>query len=76
MYGNLILFPELRHAHHENDKAVMEAYGFSPRMAEPVIVEELVKRLVGFDSTKFTAGHFLNVSYMYEPPPKRAIVTA
>ncbi len=30
--------PELRKAHEANDKAVMEAYGFSTRMTEEEIV--------------------------------------
>lgn len=37
------MYPELRKAHQENDKAVMEAYGFNPRMSEPEIVAELFK---------------------------------
>ena len=43
MYGNLILFSELMKAHNDNDAAVMEAYGFNPRMTEPEIVAELFK---------------------------------
>ena len=34
---------ELQEAHNENDKAVMEAYGFSYNMSEPEIVAELMK---------------------------------
>ena len=34
---------ELQEAHNENDKAVMEAYGFSFNMSEPEIVAELMK---------------------------------
>ena len=34
---------ELRKAHHENDKAVMAAYGFDPKMDENEIVAELFK---------------------------------
>ncbi len=33
--------PELRKAHRENDKAVMSAYGFDPKMSESEIVAEL-----------------------------------
>ena len=44
MYGNLILFPDLYKAHQENDKAVMEAYGFNwKNMNEADIVAELFK---------------------------------
>ena len=35
--------PELRKAHQENDKAVMEAYGFNPRMTETEIVAKLFR---------------------------------
>ena len=36
--------PELRKAHQENDKAVMQAYGFDWRnMTEPECVAELMK---------------------------------
>ena len=35
--------PELRKAHQENDKAVMEAYGFSIKMTESECVAELFK---------------------------------
>lgn len=36
--------PELRRAHQENDKAVMEAYGFNwHTMTEPECVAELMK---------------------------------
>lgn len=43
MYGNLVLFPDLMKAHHANDAAVMEAYGFRKDMTEPEIVAELFK---------------------------------
>ena len=36
--------PKLRKAHQENDKAVMEAYGFSTKMTESECVAELMKR--------------------------------
>ena len=35
--------PELRKAHKENDKAVMQAYGFNPKMTKAEIVAELFK---------------------------------
>jgi len=44
LYGeHMYLFPELVKAHKENDKAVMAAYGFSPKMSEAEIVAELFK---------------------------------
>ncbi len=45
MYGqNMYLFPELLQAHRENDKAVMQAYGFDYRtMTESECVAELFK---------------------------------
>ena len=45
MYGeNMYLYPELLKAHQENDKAVMEAYGFDWRkMTESDCVAELMK---------------------------------
>ena len=35
--------PELSKAHQENDCAVMQAYGFTPKMTESEIVAELFK---------------------------------
>ena len=35
------MYPELFKAHQENDKAVMEAYGFNPRMTESECVAAL-----------------------------------
>ena len=35
--------PELRKAHQENDRAVMQAYGFTPKMTESEIAAELFK---------------------------------
>ena len=43
MYSNLLLYPELNKAHKENDRAVMEAYGFSLKMTEAECVAELFK---------------------------------
>lgn len=34
---------ELRKAHQENDKAVMQAYGFSTKLTESDCVSELMK---------------------------------
>lgn len=45
LYNELIMPPELRKAHQENDKAVMEAYGFNWRtMTEAECVAELMNR--------------------------------
>lgn len=44
LYDDLTMPPELRKAHQENDKAVMEAYGFNWRaMSESECVAELMK---------------------------------
>lgn len=44
LYDPRIMPPELRRAHQENDKAVMEAYGFNwHTMTEPECVAELMK---------------------------------
>ena len=44
LYDELTMPPELRKAHQENDKAVMEAYGFNWRiMTESDCVAELMK---------------------------------
>ena len=44
LYDELTMPPELRKAHQENDKAVMEAYGFDWRhMTESDCVAELMK---------------------------------
>ena len=43
LYDSLTMPPELRKAHHANDAAVMEAYGFRKDMTEPEIVAELFK---------------------------------
>ena len=44
MYGSqMYLFPEVLAAHHANDKAVMDAYGFRKDMSESEIVAELFK---------------------------------
>ncbi len=48
MYGEtMYLFPELLQAHRENDRAVMQAYGFSVKdMTESKCVAELMKLYV------------------------------
>lgn len=44
LYDELTMPPELRKAHQENDKAVMEAYGFDwKKMSESECVTELIK---------------------------------
>ena len=56
LYDPLLMPPELRKAHHENDKAVMEAYGFNwHTMKEEDCVAELMKmyqRLVDEEKVK------------------------
>lgn len=42
-YDDLMMPPELRRAHQENDRAVMAAYGFSTKMTESECVAELFK---------------------------------
>lgn len=44
LYDETTMPPELRKAHRENDRAVMEAYDFSPKMTESEIVAELFKK--------------------------------
>lgn len=43
LYDPLTMPPELQKAHRENDKAVMQAYGFDLRMTESDCVAELMK---------------------------------
>lgn len=43
LYDEVTMPPELRHAHQENDRAVMAAYGFSTKMTESECVAELFK---------------------------------
>lgn len=43
LYDEIIMPPELRKAHQFNDKAVMQAYGFSLKMTESECVAELMK---------------------------------
>ena len=43
LYDEMGMPPELRKAHQENDRAVMAAYGFSPKMTESECVAELFK---------------------------------
>lgn len=44
LYDELTMPPELRRAHQQNDKAVMQAYGFSIKdTTESICVAELMK---------------------------------
>ena len=43
LYDETVMPPELRKAHQENDRTVMTAYGFTPKMTESEIVAELFK---------------------------------
>ena len=43
LYDETTMPPDLRKAHKENDKAVMQLYGFDPKMSEAEIVAELFK---------------------------------
>ncbi|MBP5328636.1 MAG: class I SAM-dependent DNA methyltransferase [Spirochaetaceae bacterium] len=43
LYDETVMPPELRKAHQENDKAVMQAYGFNLKMTESECVAELFK---------------------------------
>lgn len=41
LYDEIFMPIDLRRAHEANDKAVMEAYGFTPKMTEEEVVAEL-----------------------------------
>jgi len=43
LYDDKFMPPELRKAHQDNDRAVMAAYGFSPKLSEAECVAELFK---------------------------------
>lgn len=43
LYDETVMPPELRKAHQENDKAVMQAYGFPLKISESECVAELFK---------------------------------
>ena len=43
LYDSLTMPPELQKAHKANDKAVMEAYGFDPKIPEPECVAALMR---------------------------------
>ncbi|MCQ2596101.1 MAG: methylase, partial [Treponemataceae bacterium] len=43
LYDETVMPPDLRKAHQENDKVVMQAYGFSPKITESECVAELFK---------------------------------
>jgi hypothetical protein len=44
LYDELLMPPDLRKAHQENDRAVMAAYGFPTKTTESECVAELFKR--------------------------------
>ena len=50
LYDKTAMPPDLSRAHQANDRAVMEAYGFDPKMTESQIVAELFKMYQGFTS--------------------------
>ncbi|MBQ3657045.1 MAG: methylase [Bacteroidales bacterium] len=41
LYDDILMPPDLRKAHHDNDHAVLEAYGFDKNITEDEIVEKL-----------------------------------
>ena len=43
LYDETFMPQDLRKAHRENDRAVMQAYGFDPQTTEEEIVAELFK---------------------------------
>lgn len=43
MYGDDVMPANLRKAHRENDRAVLEAYGLSPDSTEKEIVDHLLQ---------------------------------
>ncbi len=43
LYDDSVMLPDLRQAHQANDRAVMVAYGFDPKMTESQIVAELFR---------------------------------
>ena len=47
LYDEAAMSPELRHAHQENDRAVMTAYGFNIKMSESECVAELFRMYQG-----------------------------
>ena len=47
LYDELTMLPELRRAHQDNDRAVMAAYGFPPKMTENECVAELFRLYQG-----------------------------
>lgn len=52
LYDETVMPKELRKAHENNDKAVMKAYSFSPKMSEQEIVTELMKMYEKLDGEK------------------------
>ena len=47
LYDEITMPAELRRAHQENDRAVMQAYGFDFKMSESEIVAELFRMYQG-----------------------------
>ena len=43
LYDETTMPPELRNAHQQNDRAVMQAYGFSTKMTESECIAELMR---------------------------------
>ena len=43
MYDETFMPADLRKAHQANDRAVMQAYGFNPKMTESEMVAELFR---------------------------------
>ncbi len=52
LYDEATMPPELRKAHQDNDRAVMAAYGFSPKMTESEYVAELFKMYATIIATR------------------------
>ncbi len=52
LYDESTMPPELRRAHQRNDKAVMQAYGFSPDIPESALIAELMKRYQSLSTNK------------------------
>jgi hypothetical protein len=52
LYDELTMPKELRKAHQENDRAVMEAYGFSTKMTESECVAKLMEMYQGLVNEK------------------------
>ena len=55
LYDELAMPAELRKAHHENDFAVMAAYGFDKKITESECVAELMRRYRELTEEKYDA---------------------